>query len=918
MIRLHLLGRVELRLSDGTEPRALLSQPKPMALVAYLAAASPVGYRRRDELLAVFWPELDSARGRRALSQALHVIRSSLEEGAISTRGVEELGINPEVVLSDIAEFRTAVSEEHWETASLLYQGELLAGFFIPGSTEFDQWVDRERSTLRSQAADSAWHLSESAESAGNPDGARDWGRRAMEMEPYGEEGLRRFMRLLERTGNPAQAIRTFDDYRARIARELDLEPAAETRELAETLRTKQVPTAKPPRKTAALDGGTNAPAVEAVSDGAGFRPLTGPSTNSKSPRRLLFVALPVIAILAAAAFFRWTRPDSNAAPPESRVATNRIIVADFTSDPSDSALARTVTEAIKLDLSGSHLIEVVSETKARDALTLMRRDTGTRMNPDIAREIAIREGVKAVLQGNVRRTGSVIALTARLVGADKAELTGGWRSTAKDSTEIVQAINTLSSAVRRDAGESIKAISESSPLLHVSTTSLLALRKHAMGMAAYYDEDFRRANSLFEEAIGIDSTFVDAYMMLAVSLMQLGVQPSRQVEATAKAYRYRDRLGDAERYNVEANYLADVKGDIPGAIAAAFNAAAIDSGIVFWGKVASQLTRQRRYSEAEGVAIKGLRWTPNPFLHRILANVQFRERKFDEAQRTMDAAAKLFPNSMQFPAQRIDFAEATGAYDIADSLAHALPHARGNTLPLLYEGLTDALTGKVSEAKSHLRDLQRVQLSGSVWDASIRTTVLLARIDLELLNDTATALAVLDSGVARSHWKEIDPRDRPYLTLAHFFLEAGRPRRAAPLIDEYERNVPLDFRARSQSLRLRTRAMLRVANGDSSGVDAIALAVETEPAPVTALADLVWSYRKLNQREAAEKAANSYLSELNPQRLEDDAFNIAKMLELLEASAASNGGTQEAAKYKALVNRLWRDADPVLRKRLQ
>jgi DNA-binding SARP family transcriptional activator len=65
MIHLHVLGSLELARGDGTEIGSVLSEPKRVALLAYLAA-SPSAYQRRDRLLAMFWPEQDD--GTRARS----------------------------------------------------------------------------------------------------------------------------------------------------------------------------------------------------------------------------------------------------------------------------------------------------------------------------------------------------------------------------------------------------------------------------------------------------------------------------------------------------------------------------------------------------------------------------------------------------------------------------------------------------------------------------------------------------------------------------------------------------------------------------------------------------------------------------------------------------------------------------------
>ena len=73
----------------------------------------------------------------------------------------------------------------------------------------------------------------------------------------------------------------------------------------------------------------------------------------------------------------------------------------------------------------------------------------------------------------------------------------------------------------------------------------------------------------------------------------------------------------------------------------------------------------------------------------------------------------------------------------------------------------------------------------------------------------------------------------------------------------------------------------------------------------------------KVKAQQAAEKAAVSFLAEPTPLRVEDDAFNLANLLQFLEASARSDGRVSEATKYHARLAQLWRRADPQLKKRL-
>ena len=155
MIELFSLGTVDLK--DGSRNvSAALAQPKRFALLAYLAAAQPRGFHRRDRLVALFWPELDQEHARTALRKAVHGLRAALGEDAIVGRGAEELGLGPERWVSDVAAFDGAMDAGNYAEALRLYRGDLLDGFFISGAPEFEHWLDGERARLRSRAASAA------------------------------------------------------------------------------------------------------------------------------------------------------------------------------------------------------------------------------------------------------------------------------------------------------------------------------------------------------------------------------------------------------------------------------------------------------------------------------------------------------------------------------------------------------------------------------------------------------------------------------------------------------------------------------------------------------------------------------------------------------------------------------------------
>jgi DNA-binding SARP family transcriptional activator len=238
MIELRTLGMVELRGSQGEELRSILQQPRRLSLLVYLALVRPHGFRRRDSVIALFWPDLDQARGRAALRQALHVLRATMGSEILLRRGEDEVGLNPLALWCDVVAFDQALDEGEPEAALALYRGDLLEGFFTGGtSTELERWLDDERNRVRSSAAEAACDAAVRAARRGNLTQAFVWARRATKLEPASEDELRRLVTLLDSAGDRSAALALYAAFVRRLALDLETEPALETKELIERIR---------------------------------------------------------------------------------------------------------------------------------------------------------------------------------------------------------------------------------------------------------------------------------------------------------------------------------------------------------------------------------------------------------------------------------------------------------------------------------------------------------------------------------------------------------------------------------------------------------------------------------------------------------------------------------------------------------
>ena len=105
MLRLHTFGGCFLE-RDGARLDTLSGQRKALALFAVLAT----GARgvSRESVLASLWPEADEERARTSLRQLVHALRSQLSAPALLLPSAE-LRLNPDIITSDVAEFRDAV-----------------------------------------------------------------------------------------------------------------------------------------------------------------------------------------------------------------------------------------------------------------------------------------------------------------------------------------------------------------------------------------------------------------------------------------------------------------------------------------------------------------------------------------------------------------------------------------------------------------------------------------------------------------------------------------------------------------------------------------------------------------------------------------------------------------------------------------
>lgn len=498
MPRLVTLGRFEL-LGAAAETRPAATQPKRLALLAYLAASGPGTFHRRDALVALLWPELGQEEARRALRQALHYLRRRVGEACIITRADDQTGLAEGCLESDVAEFERCVAEGRDADALAFYRGPFLDAVHIPDvSMEFEEWAHRTRAELALLATQAAWRLSESSERAGDGAAAVGAARRAHALSPNDEAGLRRLLELLHRMGDHAGALHAYDTFARRLTSEYGAAPSPETEAVIKKLRDVE----RPVDHSHAAAGETpllpNAPTRGAtqLTTGAGVPAVSSASAKLTRPtRRRSFVLLSVgaLALLATARLVA-----RDASTRDSAV----LAVGWVESEPSDSMAetARVLRGLLATDLARVEGLAVVSASRLLEILAQRKADE----TPSAVADAARRAGATELLEGTLYKRGPHLRLVIR-----RSDLARGVVRNVYTADE--PGPQSLVGNVTAQVARSLALVPPATPLAGSGTGSLTARVLYEQGLRTLHRGDAISAFDLFNAALAEDSTFAMA-----------------------------------------------------------------------------------------------------------------------------------------------------------------------------------------------------------------------------------------------------------------------------------------------------------------------------------------------------------------------------------------------------------------------
>jgi serine/threonine protein kinase len=270
-------------------------------------------------------------------------------------------------------------------------------------------------------------------------------------------------------------------------------------------------------------------------------------SSRSRLGLKIGIPAALVALILAGVLFWR-SRP---AAPLTEK---DTVVLADFTNTTGDPVFDDALKQALAVDLSQSPFINVLSDRRMTETLRLMGRASGERVTRDVAQEICLRTGSKALLTGSISSLGSQYLVGLEAVNCGNGDTLAKEETTASRKEDVVKALSSVTTTLRTRLGESLASVQKFDVPIEATTPSLEALKTFSMGVTTQAEKGDAEAIPFFKRAIEIDPNFAMAYARLGISYANLG-QPSMALQNLEKAYGLRDRVSAREKLHITADY---------------------------------------------------------------------------------------------------------------------------------------------------------------------------------------------------------------------------------------------------------------------------------------------------------------------------------------------------------------------------
>ena len=587
------------------------------------------------------------------------------------------------------------------------------------------------------------------------------------------------------------------------------------------------------------------------------------------------------------------------------------VVLADFANSTGDPVFDGTLRQGLAVQLEQSPFLSLISDARIQQTLRLMSKPSDTRLTPEITREICERTGSAAMLDGSIAEIGTRYLLTLGATRCSNGELLVSTEVQATDKNHVLDALGNMASEIRNKLGESLSTAQKfDTPLEQATTPSLEALQAYSFGRRAMSGRgDWSAAVPFFQRAISLDPSFAIAYARLGMAYRNLG-QNTLGARNAEKAFQFRGRVSESERFYIESHYYLIALGDLEKARKVlGLWAQAYPRDFTPRADLSYIYTQFGQYDKALAEARKGVDDDANGVNIAQIVYSDICLNRLQEAKSMVEEAQAKQLDSPAFPflLYRLAFLQ-NDASGMAQQVAWAAGKPGAEDVELELEADSKAHFGQLGKA----RDLSRRAMESAVQaektevaagyqaEAALREALFGNPVEARL----RTAIALdLSKG-----------RDVEYETALALALAGDAPR-ARTLVVDLARRFPEDTIVRFSFLPAMRAQLALSANNSSAALETIQTATPYElGTPFGSITALYPVYVRgaayLAERKGSEAAAEFQKILDHRGVVLNEPIGALAHLQLGRAYAMQGDTAKARAAYLDFFN-LWKNADP-------
>jgi serine/threonine protein kinase/tetratricopeptide (TPR) repeat protein len=272
-------------------------------------------------------------------------------------------------------------------------------------------------------------------------------------------------------------------------------------------------------------------------------------------------IAAAILVLGLIAVFMVWRSRQPTAISEE-----DSLLLTDFVNTTGDPVFDGTLNQALAVKLEESPFLNVFPEEKVNETLRFMERSPDERVTRAVGREICQRQGIKAMMTGEIAALGSRYVVTLNAVDCLSGDSLARQQVEAASKEEVLGALGKATTEIREQLGESLASLTRfDAPIEQATTASLEALKAYSLGDRERATSGDEAAAPFFERAVELDPNFALAHARLGAIYGNQGDE--RAIAHRKKAFELRDRVSELERLYISAHYYNSVVGDTQKAI---------------------------------------------------------------------------------------------------------------------------------------------------------------------------------------------------------------------------------------------------------------------------------------------------------------------------------------------------------------